>query len=748
MQFLPSARINEAIREANAEVGDLYTLDYNARPTIVPRLSTVLVGFFAHVFMTTCLPMTFAGFGTFDFLSVVCSLSIACLYNYVANCLLPNQIRITDNGISFGWNNLLFPGLTSPCISWSSIENATFRSSSAFEDSIDGTAILTINEQPKAGIHQYPYQFLKEGIWTVKELSFDYQLQILMSGITNNADKEFFAQQLVQKLPTGCVHMDVLKSVDARYPMPVVEKNAFNTSITFLDDFKRSRSQKSKLGERLELRAPRSISQASKLVALDYKPLRLIRPMLTAVERSGALTLTSVALPMAALGILHAARLLPSMLLVVISISIVPLLLAIITVLNPSTLTMTDSGIFLTWGRGLLKISPPGIPWSHVSYVGYTNPANNWAINKTVDFHIQTDTMTKLQRLFYFSLFEPLFFHRNHLRISFIESGLLFGNQSRMFHETLVRNLPPERIDPLLMEKFCPRAETSFTSLWLSSLNKERMRTEPLAPGDTIANGRYKVIKQIGAGGQGIAYEATCNDTGEETSQTVVLKEFIIPSHAGQTAQAKALESVNRECLLLQNIDHPFVVKMQDNFVEDHRFYLVLEHAEGKSLRSLINETGALSSQTTTELAIHLLSILCHLHSLNPPIIHRDFTPENIIVSSDGTPKLIDFNVARQSDSTATRTVVGKHSYLPPEQFRGKACPASDIYALGATLYFALTGEDPEPISASRPSEKCESVSKLLDEIVYRATQLSTDDRWQSAEQMREELLGKEAKSA
>lgn len=166
---------------------------------------------------------------------------------------------------------------------------------------------------------------------------------------------------------------------------------------------------------------------------------------------------------------------------------------------------------------------------------------------------------------------------------------------------------------------------------------------------------------------------------------------------------------------------------MKDNFIEDHRFYLVLEHAQGDSLRKLIDESGPMSNMETMELAVQLLGILSHLHTMSPPVIHRDFTPENIIIAEDGTPKLIDFNVARQSESTATRTVVGKHSYLPPEQFRGKACPQSDIYALGATLFFALTGEDPEPISASKPRDKSLTVDSHLDNIIFRATQLSTD---------------------
>ena len=115
-------------------------------------------------------------------------------------------------------------------------------------------------------------------------------------------------------------------------------------------------------------------------------------------------------------------------------------------------------------------------------------------------------------------------------------------------------------------------------------------------------------------------------------------------------------------------------------------------------------------------------------------VVHRDFTPDNLILRKDGLLKLIDFNVARQIESTATGSVVGKPAYLPPEQFRGEPCAQSDIYALGASLHYLLTGQDPEPITASHPRTLRPEISIGLDEFVARATASDLSKRYASAE--------------
>ena len=139
------------------------------------------------------------------------------------------------------------------------------------------------------------------------------------------------------------------------------------------------------------------------------------------------------------------------------------------------------------------------------------------------------------------------------------------------------------------------------------------------------------------------------------------------------------------------------------------------------------------------DIALQMCDILKILHSHN--IVHRDFTPDNLILNSKGKLKLIDFNVAQQVQGGSTGTIVGKHAYLPPEQFRGKATGQSDLYAFGATLFFILTGRDPEPISQSTPSTLNNEIDRSFDEIVKHATVLQTCNRYKSAEEIEADLL-------
>lgn len=134
--------------------------------------------------------------------------------------------------------------------------------------------------------------------------------------------------------------------------------------------------------------------------------------------------------------------------------------------------------------------------------------------------------------------------------------------------------------------------------------------------------------------------------------------------------------------------------------------------------------------------------ILTYLQSRSRPIVHRDFTPDNLMVSDeDGSLKLIDFMLAQQNqDAEAESIVVGKPQYMPPEQFRGKATPASDLYALGCTLHFLLTGEDPAPMTPSHPMLLNASVSHEFDSVISRLTALDEKSRYRSAVELTAEL--------
>nr|MBP6351704.1 serine/threonine protein kinase [Candidatus Obscuribacter sp.] len=194
-------------------------------------------------------------------------------------------------------------------------------------------------------------------------------------------------------------------------------------------------------------------------------------------------------------------------------------------------------------------------------------------------------------------------------------------------------------------------------------------------------------------------------------------------------------------------------VKLHHHFVEDFRGYLVLEYVPGLSLKELVLQKGAQDEQTAIAIGIKLCLILKHLHEQYPPVLHRDLSPDNVLLSDDGTVKVVDFNVARQLESSASATVVGKHAYIPPEQFRGKPTCQSDIYALGGTLYYLVTGLEPEPLTTSSPVAYFASqasaakahggscpVSADFDKIIATATALVPQGRYANAEALLADL--------
>lgn len=396
---------------------------------------------------------------------------------------------------------------------------------------------------------------------------------------------------------------------------------------------------------------------------------------------------------------------------------------ALVYLLAPTHLSVGSEGARLIWFRKV-KGLPGGftyrgklIPWSSISRAVVEKPMGKPSPNdQLLTLQGGTKSLLKL-RLGAFWTMED----RSHVL------------------EAIERWAPGLPRDAEVIGALEAPADYSYTELWMKALSAppKRERLKPLAEHSYLRDGKYHVGNALGVGGQGTAYLAY--DVGAD-NRSVVLKEFILPVYVDIAVRKQALDKFEREAKILKQLDHPQVVKLIDFFVEDHRGYLVLEHIDGQSLRQKVDGEGKLSESVVRQLAMQMCEILSYLHGLSPPVVHRDFTPDNLILRKDGTLKLVDFNVAQQTDSTATGTVVGKHAYLPPEQFRGQPTTQSDIYAMGATLYYLLVGEDPEPISMVFPREAEASVSEQLDAIVAKATAIEPQRRYQKSEDILSDL--------
>jgi tRNA A-37 threonylcarbamoyl transferase component Bud32 len=295
-----------------------------------------------------------------------------------------------------------------------------------------------------------------------------------------------------------------------------------------------------------------------------------------------------------------------------------------------------------------------------------------------------------------------------------------------------------ERCDAEIKDVFSDKGEReSYTELWLKELNAppKRDKLVPLSVGAKLHDGEYTVRDKIGLGGQAAVYlaEASRMPAG---NNLVAIKEFILPVFPDPRVRRAAAERFQTEAELISRINHPQIVKFLDLFIEDHRAYLVLERIAGMNLKQVIESDGVMDEEKVIGLAQQMCDVLAYLHGQNPPIAHRDFTPDNLMLTDKGLLKLIDFSVAQASVSNVTGSVVGKPEYIAPEQFRGKPIPLSDLYSLGGTMYFLLTGNNPEAISTSRPV----TCSADLSNIIAKATALDPQKRYQSAAEMKEAL--------
>lgn len=270
-----------------------------------------------------------------------------------------------------------------------------------------------------------------------------------------------------------------------------------------------------------------------------------------------------------------------------------------------------------------------------------------------------------------------------------------------------------------------PKLAISLTTLWEQELQLHFATSTfvPLSTGTQVHQNRFRVIAQIQAGGLSAIYLAR-NSEGRK----LILKELVLHKSDDASMQ-KAKELFTREAGFLVKLKHPQIARVHDHFIENNRDYLVLDYIPGQSLRQLVTRDGPQNEEKVLEWAHAIAGILLYLHGQEPAIIHRDLTPENLVLGEDNLIHLIDFGAANEYAATATGTLIGKQAYIAPEQFRGKAEPASDIYALGATLHFLLTGEDPEALSVSHPSQRRNTVSQQTDNFVASLTSIDLASR-------------------
>lgn len=234
--------------------------------------------------------------------------------------------------------------------------------------------------------------------------------------------------------------------------------------------------------------------------------------------------------------------------------------------------------------------------------------------------------------------------------------------------------------------RFCPKCGTEL---------EYRAETAFLA-GPVILDDRYEIIATVKAGAMGRIFKA--RDIRLDSIVAVKEKKSS-PEFAGEYTEARFRE----EAMLLSTLSHEGLPRVTDYFtIRDPATgkgvnYIVMDFIEGKDLETIIDERGKkpFPQEEVLDIFEQILDIFRYLHTRQPPVIYRDLNPRNIMIRN-GKVYLVDFGIARLFRPERRGTAIGTAGYAPPEQYKGKASPRSDLYSLGAVIHYLLTGSDPE----------------------------------------------------
>ena len=304
----------------------------------------------------------------------------------------------------------------------------------------------------------------------------------------------------------------------------------------------------------------------------------------------------------------------------------------------------------------------------------------------------------------------------------------------------------PYCMEPLAAERPCPHCGKD---------PKEYTPSVHHLPPGTLLQGRYRIGRVLGEGGFGITYLGLDENLGrlvavkEYFPTSFVLRENSVSlgvtcyTSQGQDFYEKGREQFLQEARTMARLDKAReIVRVMDFFSANNTAYLVMEFLEGETLKELVARRGPIPAEELLDLMRPVVAAVGTMHRAG--ILHRDVSPDNVMVLKDGGVKLMDFGCARELEGGRTMTVVLKHGFAPLEQYTGRGQgPWSDVYSLSATLYYCLTGKVP-PRAVERSGEADELTAPTTlgavltpeqERALLKGLAVRTRDRWQSAEE-------------
>jgi len=276
----------------------------------------------------------------------------------------------------------------------------------------------------------------------------------------------------------------------------------------------------------------------------------------------------------------------------------------------------------------------------------------------------------------------------------------------------------------------------------------------------TLLNNRYRVLNKLGAGGFGNTFLA--EDTYLPSGRRCVIKQLKPLTHDTQAYQ-QAQERFQREGAVLEELGegNNQIPRLYAYFSEAGQFYLVQEWIEGQTLTQKVEQQGSLKEKEVTDILLSLLPVVDYTHSYH--IIHRDIKPDNVIMRQrDGLPVLIDFGAVKEAVKTAVNPqasaaaqsmVIGTPGFMSPEQAAGRPTYASDLYSVGLTAIFLLTGKIPQQLETDAQTgeflwrQEVPNLHSNLATVIERAIRFHSSDRFASAKQMLDTLRAESSMS-
>ncbi len=267
-----------------------------------------------------------------------------------------------------------------------------------------------------------------------------------------------------------------------------------------------------------------------------------------------------------------------------------------------------------------------------------------------------------------------------------------------------------------------------------------------LSPGEMLQN-RYRITRQIGGGGMALVYLAA--DTRLAGRQCAIKE--ISPGQLHPSDRNWAIANFRQEAQMLANLEHSGLAEVNDFFAERGNWYLVMDYIEGETLGAyLAAHGGRLAVEEALRITRQLCEVLTYLHSQSPPVIFRDLKPGNVMLTSQGDVRLIDFGIARffKPGKTGDTVNLGTPGYAAPEQYGqmgAQSGPRADVYSLGVLLLQMVSGYDPTiaqtPFPIPDPRSIMRTMPKSIAAVITRATQTRPDLRYGSIHAMQQALF-------